>query len=272
MRPAFSGDCRTPPWITRLLGAIGMRPLDRVGKGTVFAGRPYVVNDGTIEIGEKCHLSSHPVRSHMLAMPGARITIGDRVLISYGSGLSAFADIAIGDDTRVGPFCLIMDNDFHRVGDRDSPGSKEPVYIGRSVTIGARVTVLRGAHIGDGARVLSGSTVFGVVREGAVVGGIPARAIKKDSDAKIDPRVPMVIKRLFGLSSLPSPLFKMGELRGWTPLGWVRLLLALEEAFGATLPEGEMREAVNVGEVARLVTQTLSNERLSYAAAHLSSE
>jgi carbonic anhydrase/acetyltransferase-like protein (isoleucine patch superfamily) len=198
----------------------------------------------------------------MLAMPGARITIGDRVIISYGAGLSAVAGIAIGDDTRVGPFCTIMDNDFHTVGDRDSPGLTGPVYIGRSVTIGARVTVLRGAHIGNGASVLSGSTVFGIVPEGAVVGGLPARTIKKDSEAKIDPRVRIVIKRLFGLSSLPNPLFKIGELPGWTHLGWVRLLLALEESFGVTLPEREMREAVDVGEVARLVMQTV--EQRSY--------
>lgn len=260
MRLTWNADGRTPRWASRLLGVIGKRPLDRVGKTTLLAGRPYVVNDGTIEIGENSHISSHPVRALLLAMPGARITIGDRVLISYGAGLSAFEGITIGDDTRIGPLCAIMDNDFHAVGNRDSPGLPAPVYIGRNVTIGARVTVLRGAHIGDGATVLSGSTVFGVVREGAVVAGIPARKVRKDSDAKIDPRVPTVIKRVFGLSSLPSPHFKVGELRGWTPLGWVRTLLALEEAFGVTLPEGKVREAVNAAEIAQLVKQALSNK------------
>jgi acetyltransferase-like isoleucine patch superfamily enzyme len=246
---------------------VGRRPLDRVGKGTVLAGHPYVVNDGTIEIGEAGHISSHPVRAHMLAMPGARITIGDRVMISYGAGLSAFAGITIGDDTRIGPFCAIMDNDFHTVGDRDSPGLAAAVTIGRRVSIGARVTVLRGAHIGDGASVMSGSTVFGIVREGSVVGGIPAKTLRKESEIKMDPRVPPVIKRVFGLSALPSPHFKISEVRGWTPLGWVRMLLALEEAVGVTLPEVEMREAVDVATVGQLVTQALAGRASALRAA-----
>jgi acetyltransferase-like isoleucine patch superfamily enzyme len=259
MRFKLNADGRSPRWVTRLLGVIGKRPLDRVGQGTIFAGSLYAVNDGTIEIGENCYISSHPVRSHLLAMPGAALMIGDRVVISYGAGLSAFAGITIGDDTRIGPFCLVMDSDQHLVDDRDSPGLKAPVYIGRNVTIGARVTVLRGAHIGDGARVMSGSTVFGVVREGSVVSGIPARPVKEDSHVRIDPRIPLLIKRLFGLSSLPNPLFKLGELRDWTTLGWVRLLLALEEIFAITLPEGEMREAVDVSQVSRLVMQTCAH-------------
>ena len=61
---------------------------------------------------------------------------------------------------------MILDHDFHKVGDRNSPGVVAPVQIGRGVTIGARVTMLRGARIGDGARVMSGSTISGVIASG----------------------------------------------------------------------------------------------------------
>ena len=42
------------------------------------------------------------------------------------------------------------------------------------VKIGARVTILPGTNIGDGATVAAGSTVRGTVGAGAVVSGVPA--------------------------------------------------------------------------------------------------
>ena len=149
--------------------------FSHVGRGTIIAGLPTVINDGVIQIGDECLISSRPIQSHFVTMPGAVITIGGGVLISYGAAISAMRAITIGDDTRIGPFCVILDIDYHRTGDRDSHGGAAPVQIGRHVTIGARVTVLRGARIGDGAKVMSGSTVSGIVASGAVVAGVPAR-------------------------------------------------------------------------------------------------
>jgi acetyltransferase-like isoleucine patch superfamily enzyme len=161
--------------------------IDLVGTGTRFSGRIDVVNEGVIEIGQHCLLSSHPVRSHLVVRPQARIVIGDDVMISYGAGISAMRAVEIGSGTRIGPFCLIMDNDYHKAGDhRELAGTSAPIHIGRNVEIGARVTVLRGSRIGNGVRVLSGSCVCGVVPEGAVVAGVPA------SQSQAAPRVSFV--------------------------------------------------------------------------------
>jgi acetyltransferase-like isoleucine patch superfamily enzyme len=157
---------------------LGRRAVDRMGAGTRLAGTPHVVNDGYIQMGADCHLSSHPIRSHLLVMPGAFIAIGDRVHISYGAGMSTMRSIEIGDDTKIGPFCTILDNDFHQVGNRDAASLADPIFIGRGVTIGARVTVLRGARIGDGAHIMSGSTVSGFIASHAIVAGVPAKAAK----------------------------------------------------------------------------------------------
>ena len=153
--------------------------IDVVGSGTVLAGRPDVVNDGVIEIGRNCRVSSHPVQSHIVVMPGARVIIGDDVLLSYGTGLSAMLEIQIGSGTRIGPYCLVMDNDYHKAGNRDLPGAIAPIHIGRNVSIGARVTVLRGSRVGDGACIMSGSCVSGLIPPGAVVSGVPARVRKR---------------------------------------------------------------------------------------------
>ena len=73
------------------------------------------------------------------------------------------------------------DNYVGRVEEKDS-FRKSPVVIGNDVWIGARVTILRGVTIGDGAIVAGGSVVTKDVDPYAVVGGVPAKPIKQRFD------------------------------------------------------------------------------------------
>lgn len=232
--------------------------LDHVGRGTRFSGRPHVTNDGTIAIGADCRLSSHPVVSHVVAMPGARIAIGDRVHISYGAAISALCDISIGDDTCIAPFSMILDNDFHQVGNRDLPGLAAPVVIGRGVHIGPRVTILRGARIGDGARVLAGSTISGAVPAGAVVSGVPARVAAVSSVPKFDPAVAAVVVRTLGIGAVATPRDGPGTLEAWTDAAATRVLLALEETFGVTLDLDALRSMRSIAELSAALAQARS--------------
>jgi acetyltransferase-like isoleucine patch superfamily enzyme len=241
--------------VGRLRAGLRRESIDHVGRGTVMAGALHVDNDGIIQMGEECRLSSHPVQSHLVVMRDAQLTLGDRVFISYGAAISSRCSIRIGDDTRIGPFCLILDNDYHRVDDRDSPGGIAPIDIGRNVTIGARVTVLRGARIGDGARIMSGSTVAGVIAGGTVVGGVPARVVGSEASGALGRSVASVVTRVFRLAALPGPKDGPAQIPAWTESSAVRLLIAVEEAFGVTLREDQMRAARTVADVARLVTR-----------------
>ena len=241
--------------VGRLRAGLRRESIDHVGRGTVMAGSLHVDNDGIIQMGEECRLSSHPVQSHLVVMRDARLTLGDRVFISYGAAISSRCSIRIGDDTRIGPFCLILDNDYHRVDDRDSPGGIAPIEIGRNVTIGARVTVLRGARIGDGARIMSGSTVAGVIAGGTVVSGVPARVVGSEASGALGRSVASVVMRVFRLAALPSPKDGPAQIPAWTESSAMRLLIAVEEAFGVTLREDQMRAARAVADVARLVTR-----------------
>ncbi len=240
-------------FVDRMRASVRHRSIDRVGRGTIIAGWLNVENNGVIQIGEDCHLGSHPIQSHLVAMDDARISIGDRVFISYGAAISATRSIQIGDDTRIGPFSLILDNDYHRVGDRESPGVVAPIEIGRNVLIGTRVSILRGARIGDGACVISGSTVAGIIANRAVVAGVPARVRVDGSMRNAGLSVALIIMRVFGLATVPSPLDGPTQIAAWTRIGSIRLLLALEEAFGVALPEEQLHLASNVAEVSRLV-------------------
>ena len=233
--------------------------VDVLGEGTVFAGRPDVVNDGVIEIGRNCRLSSHPVRSHFITMPRARIVIGDDVMISYGAGVSAACEIQIGSGTRIGPLCVILDSDYHKAGDLDVAGAVAPIHVGRNVRIGARVTLLRGSRVGEGATIMSGSCVSGFVADGAVVSGVPARAAANEPFRQYGAAIVAVTARVFGVKASLRPADRLAGIAGWSCDGPIRLMLALEEAFGVTLSESALRPDCSICDVAAQVDQALAN-------------
>ena len=54
-----------------------------------------------------------------------------------------------------------------------------PIHIGKNVWIGSNSTILPGITIGDGAIVAAGAVVTKNVPENTVVGGVPAKIIKR---------------------------------------------------------------------------------------------
>lgn len=63
-------------------------------------------------------------------------------------------------------------------------GDIEPVRIGDDVWIGARVTILPGADIGNGSVIGAGSVVCGKIPPMAVAAGNPARVVGMRGNAK----------------------------------------------------------------------------------------
>lgn len=113
-----------------------------------------------------------------------RIDIGDRVVLSRGVHLVAFAGIRIGAGTMIGEYASIRDAN-HRYRDerplRDAVHDARPVTIGRDVWIGRGAMVLPGVDIGDRAVVGANAVVTRNVAPGAVVAGVPARPIATDA-------------------------------------------------------------------------------------------
>jgi acetyltransferase-like isoleucine patch superfamily enzyme/acyl carrier protein len=243
-------------WIEQGKSAAWLRACTKVGAGPELHGRPVVVNQGRMDIGAHFHLASLPVVSHLMTGPRGELVIGDHVTIAFGAAVSCQARIRIGSGTRIAPFLVVADSDFHAVGNRHAVPEPRPVEIGRDVQIGARVTVLPGSRIGDGARVQAGSTVAGVVAAGAVVAGVPARVGGLASPGRggtesIAERVQSIVGRALGLVTPPAIGDGPGQIPQWDSLGALRILLAMEDEFAIRLSE---RDIVCVRRIADLVS------------------
>jgi acetyltransferase-like isoleucine patch superfamily enzyme len=155
-----------------------------VGEMPYLSGRPTIeAHGGKVHIGDRLRLSSRPVASHLAAGPGAILNIGNDVSIGCGAAIAAFQSVHIGDGTRIGPFVIIMDTNFHgAAGDQSVHHDCLPVTIGSGCRIGSRVTITRGVTIGDGAEILAGSVVSSAIPPGVCAAGARARIIGRAGD------------------------------------------------------------------------------------------
>jgi len=115
-------------------------------------------------------------------MGHAEIEIGDRVVMSRGVHLVAYAGIRIGAGTMIGEYASIRDAN-HQYRDnsdlRDAPHDARPVNIGSNVWIGRGAIILPGVQIGDRAVIGANAVVTRDVAAGIVVAGVPARPLSR---------------------------------------------------------------------------------------------
>ncbi|MCV2368871.1 acyltransferase [Roseateles oligotrophus] len=109
------------------------------------------------------------------------ISIGDRVVLSRGVHLVAYAGLSIGAGSMIGEYASLRDaNHLRGQGPlRDCGHLAAPITIGREVWIGRGAVVLAGVSIGDGAVVAANAVVNRDVAAGERVGGVPARPLAR---------------------------------------------------------------------------------------------
>lgn len=116
-----------------------------------------------------------------IVVPG-NVSIGSNVYIGKNCAFYGDAGIVIGRDCLIAREVLILTRN-HLFNDLSTPICKQgyeyaPVQIGDNVWIGARVTLLPGVKIGDGAIIAAGSVVTKDVDPMTIMGGVPAKFIK----------------------------------------------------------------------------------------------
>lgn len=114
------------------------------------------------------------------------IQIGDNVSINYNVHIGAVNKITIADNVLIGSNVLITD---HSHGDlsqeidtiyKDLPlYSKGPVVIEKNVWIGENVSIMPNVTIGANCVIGANSVVTKSIEPNSVVGGNPAKILKK---------------------------------------------------------------------------------------------
>jgi acetyltransferase-like isoleucine patch superfamily enzyme len=181
---------RLAGWVPRLLREL-----------RAAAGRRRVL-DALAARSEGLHLGAgveirSPDRLHL----GARVTLDSGVLLHCGGmdWTEGRGEITIGDDTYVGPQCVLFGAGGIRIGRgvlispgvvitshqhtftnpqlaiRAQPMSFAPIVIEDDVWIGSNATVLPGVHIGAGSVIGAGAVVTTSLPAGVVALGVPAR-------------------------------------------------------------------------------------------------
>lgn len=168
-------SCR---YLWEMAGArIRLRAVDVLGPHARTLGRPRIENLGRIEIGRDVLLRSVNVPVELATGPSGILRIGDGVRLNYGVSIAAQKEVVIGHRTRIGPYVMIVDSDFHDPYVRSRRPPAHPVVIEDDVWIGAKASVLKGVRVGRGAIIGTGAVVTRDVAPFTIVAGVPARLV-----------------------------------------------------------------------------------------------
>jgi acetyltransferase-like isoleucine patch superfamily enzyme len=149
--------------------------------GAMFGESAISIGDDTV-IGERVSLTAGVVPGQDLS-GWTLLRIGDGCSIGRGSLLVAHESIHIGDDVFMAPYCYITDQN-HTYTDLDTPIGRQwprnnPVSVGDGCWIGARCVILPGTRLGRHVTVAAGSVVRGEFPDYCVIGGTPARLLRR---------------------------------------------------------------------------------------------
>jgi acetyltransferase-like isoleucine patch superfamily enzyme len=106
-----------------------------------------------------------------------QITFGKHVFINHNFTAMSIGGIEFGDNVQIGPHVTIV-TDNHDLNNRYVLKCRK-VVIGNNVWIGAGVSIMPGVHVGDNAVIAGGAVVTKDVSANTVVGGNPAKVIRK---------------------------------------------------------------------------------------------
>ncbi|MDE5985538.1 MAG: sugar O-acetyltransferase [Eubacterium sp.] len=110
---------------------------------------------------------------------GKNIMIGKNVFINSGCHFQDQGGIEIGDGTLIGHNVVLATINHDLNSSMKRKNHYAPIKIGNNVWIGSNATILQGVTIGEWAVIAAGAVVTKDVEPYTVVGGVPAKLIKK---------------------------------------------------------------------------------------------
>lgn len=120
--------------------------------------------------------------SYISILKGAKLELGSGY-INNDSKIACHDRISIGEDVVISEGVTIRDSDNHELI-YDGYERVKPISIGNHVWVGLGATILKGVNIGDGAVIAAGAVVTKDVPAKALVGGVPAKVLKRNVEWK----------------------------------------------------------------------------------------
>jgi len=151
-----------------------LRRLRSVGPGAEVSGNPDLQASDLV-VGKQFKVYSGHRRT--LVCGWGRIRVGDRCLFNSGVVIFSVVGVSIGDDVALAGEVYVMDSSSHGV-EAHAP-QEAPVRIGDGTWVGARAMILPGVTLGRRVVVAAGSVVTRDVPDDCMVGGNPARLIRR---------------------------------------------------------------------------------------------
>jgi len=162
----------------------------------VYYGLAQYLPKSTFTLGNISKKIRGKLARHIFKSTGKNITLedgayfgkGDRITIGDNSGIGTkcqlYGKITIGKDVLMAPEVIILTRN-HKHNKTDVPmriqgfEDEKEVIIEDDVWIGTRAIIMPGVRIGKGSIVGAGSVVTKNVEPYSIVGGVPAKELKK---------------------------------------------------------------------------------------------
>ena len=141
-----------------------------------------LMNSGqTVKANSEAHLFMHMAAQEALRLTTElkNIHIGKNVFINACCCFQDQGGITLGDGVLVGHRVTLATLNHGETAEHRGDLTPAPIVIGENAWLGANVTVVPGVTIGAGAIVAAGAVVTRDVPPLTVMGGIPARALRK---------------------------------------------------------------------------------------------
>lgn len=110
---------------------------------------------------------------------GKNISVGKDVFINACCHFQDHGGVVLGDGCQIGHNVVFATLNHDLSPARRKYTYPAPIVLGKNVWVGSNATILQGVTIGDNAVIGAGAVVNRDVAANTVVGGVPARFIKK---------------------------------------------------------------------------------------------
>lgn len=110
---------------------------------------------------------------------GKNITVGENVFINACCHFQDHGGVTLGNGCQIG-HNVVFATLNHGLSPEERPITyPAPIVLGKNVWVGSNATILQGVTIGENAVVAAGAVVTRDVPANTIVGGVPARFIRK---------------------------------------------------------------------------------------------